>query len=140
MVKMLSKKCEKFVDDYFNTLGKNCVCSRFNDTSDTIQGKGKGTILRRNPSDFVITQDGVTFYAEVKSTNSPIGVSSSLFSQQKARRDRILKAGGTYIYFIYSYALDTWFYTNGEFIQKKAERKFSELPKHDGLTQRWKNY
>lgn len=140
MVKMLSKKCEKFVDDYFNTLGKNCVCSRFNDTSDTIQGKGKGILLRRNPSDFVITQDGVTFYAEVKSTDSPKGVSSSLFSQQKARRDRILKADGLYIYFIYSSRLDVWFYANGEFIKEKAERSFSELDVHEGLTERWKNY
>lgn len=126
--RVLAKLCENFVYDFFNHKnGKNSMCSRFSDTGDTFQGKGKGVILPRSPSDFVITCDGKTLYAEVKSTVSEQGLSSSLFRQQEARRDRVLNCGGEYVYFVYSDAFKIWYRINGKIVKENPNRKWKDL-------------
>lgn len=124
--KPLSKLCEDAVERYFNR-NKSTVCTRFADTHDTFQGRGHGVTLSAKPSDFIITDNGTTFYAEVKSTTSQEGITGGLFKQQAARRDRLLKAGALYLYFVYSEALDCWFSLDGIDIADNPNRKWGEI-------------
>ena len=126
MKKPLSKLCEDVVEQYFNS-NKTMVCTRFADTHDTFQGRGHGVALSAKPSDFVVTYHGTTFYAEVKSTTSKDGITGSLFKQQAARRDRLLKAGALYLYCVYSEALDCWFSLDGIDIADNPNRKWGEI-------------
>ena len=75
----------------------------------------------------IIADNGTTFYAEVKSTTSQEGITGGLFKQQAARRDRLLKAGALYLYFVYSEALDCWFSLDGIDIADNPNRKWGEI-------------
>lgn len=122
----LPKICENFIYEFFNK-DKTACCFRFSDTHDTFQGRGRGVILPSAPSDFVVTHLNITYYAEVKSTISPIGLTASLFKQQELRRNKILKAGGEYWYFIYSETCDRWFVISGKLISENPNLKWESL-------------
>lgn len=139
---LLPKRCENYIEKYFNEfLGKEAMCVRFQDTGDTFQGRGKGVVLKKNPSDFIINlKGGEIFYAEVKSTIDPRGVKSSLFSEQKMRRDRILALGCRYVYFIYSQKTETWYEVPAQIIQKAPNMKWEDMEtfKNHNLTKGFK--
>lgn len=126
MKKPLSKLCEDAVERYFNR-NKSTVCTRFADTHDTFQGRGHGVTLSAKPSDFIITDNGTTFYAEVKSTASQEGITKKLFDQQAARRDRLLKAGADYLYFVYSAHLGKWYVIPATIIVRNPNEKWEDL-------------
>lgn len=123
--KPLSKICEDFIFKYFNR-NKNCCCFRFSDTHDTFQGRGRGIVLAKAPSDFMVTNYGATFYAEVKSTENIRGTTKKLFDQQAARRNQILKAGGDYRYLVYSETKDKWYVLAGEAVLKCPTRTWEK--------------
>jgi len=141
--KPLSKICEDFIFKYFNR-NKSCCCFRFSDTHDTFQGRGHGVVLAKAPSDFVITELGNTYYAEVKSTENVKGTTKKLFDQQAARRDQILTSLGEYWYFVYSEAKDKWYILSGFEVAQKPSVKWEDLDTRSSLWERdlneaWQN-
>ena len=100
------KKAEATVYKYFSEK-KGSFIHRFTDTHDiNAQLKrfheGKGMVYtEKKPSDFIIVEGGIVYFAEVKSTENIRGVTSSLFEEQKGMRNRIMKLMDyTYISFI----------------------------------------
>lgn len=135
----LPKLCEKFIYEWFNR-NKSVACERFSDTSDTFQGRGVGVVLSSKPSDFVVVDNGYTFFAEVKSTNNARGVTTSLFEQQRVKRDKFLKAGAGYSYFVFSTVRNAWYTIPASVIVENANRTWDELSmyKNFTLTDRWR--
>lgn len=133
---MTPKQAEDFIYDTYNSKKLKSCIFRFQDTHDAtsrLSRNGlysqKAVLLAPNPSDFVMTKDGVTSFVEVKTTESKTGVVRGLFKEQEARRDRILDCGGSYIYFIYSNCLCKWFEVKGEVIRNNPNMKWEELEK-----------
>ena len=118
----IPKLCEKAVFDYYNS-GKYTICTRFIDSADLNResykrgAKFTATGISQ-PSDLVITIRGRTFYAEVKSTSNPRGITQSLIKQQAGSRKRILMAGGDYTYFIYRVPTKTWYMIDGDILDE----------------------
>lgn len=126
-------KYEKIVYDWYNTKSKYSVASRFQDALDATKRSGfsHGIVpMGKNPSDFVITDNGETFYAEVKHTENPQGVTRALFEKQRVFRDRILMAQGDYRYFVYSNNVHQWYCIPGEVIRDNPNSKWKELGKY----------
>lgn len=127
------KLAEKAVLEYFNS-SKDCYAARFTDTHDINSQLRRFRIIgspmvyaHRNPSDFIVVERGETYFAEAKSTENIKGVSSSLFDEQKGERTRILRAGGKYFYFVYSFVRARWYKIPGAVIAEKATRTWEEL-------------
>lgn len=120
---------------YFRDGSKRKTIHRFNDTKDaSLENFRKSernlTVMKSTPSDFIITENSVMYFAEVKTTISTVGVTSSLFKQQAKERTLILSAGGKYFYFIYSVATAQWFKVPGQYISENPNRKWSELSQY----------
>jgi hypothetical protein len=130
-------KYEKIVYDYFNSKGKKSICIRFQDTLDASKrvdgyryNPAKLVVMDKNPSDFIITDNGETYYAEVKHTQNTSHISSSLLRQQKMYRERILACGGKYMYYIYAEDIHQWYAIPGEFFVDKGDVKWKEVGKY----------
>lgn len=110
----LGKKAEKFILDYLDNLNKRVYVARFVDTYDANKGRWgdpsqKKAIVERRPCDAMLIINGKTYFCEVKATTNKTGIYSGLFTKQKGERKRIINAGGSYLYLIYSYALEQWY-------------------------------
>lgn len=110
----LGKKAEDTLFDYFDSLGKYVYVARLADTYDANKGRWgdptqKKVFIPRRPCDFMLIYGGITCFCEVKATADEKGINSKLFKKQIAERTRILKAGGTYTYFIYSGFKKCWY-------------------------------
>lgn len=130
-----SKIAEQRVWKYFRDGSKRKTIQRFNDTKDaSLENFRKSdrtlTVMKSTPSDFIITENGITYFAEVKSTISNVGVTSSLFKQQAKERTLILSAGGKYYYFIYAVHSSSWYKVPGQFISENPNRKWSQLTQY----------
>lgn len=126
------KKAETFILDYLDSLGKYVYVKRFIDTYDANKGRWgdptqKKVPIPRRPCDAMLIYKGDTYFCEVKSTISETGLSSSLFSEQKPERTQIVKAGGSYLYIIYSYFKEQWYWIPFNFLNENA--KWCELEK-----------
>lgn len=126
------KKAESFILDYLDSLGKYVYVKRFADTYDANKGRWgdsnqKKVMIPKRPCDAMLIYNGVTYFCEVKSTERQSGVTSSLFSEQVPERTQIVKAGGKYLYLIYSYFKQQWYWVPFEFLNENA--KWCELEK-----------
>lgn len=102
-------EAEKEFESWFNT--KRSFCFQFHDAR---AAKGAGGSQRifttSHPSDFIVTDHGVTFFAEVKSSQDP--TSFPFAAVQKAQWSAAIQttsAGGLYYFFIRSEVLKKWF-------------------------------
>lgn len=87
------------------------VIERFWDQSD-LRGINKGKAIAdfAKPSDFLVTQYGSIFYAEVKSVQSATSFPfSNLEAGQRSAALRQAAVGGDYRFFLFSYGLGRWF-------------------------------
>lgn len=121
----LGKKAEDFILDFLSTHSKKCFISRFSDTYDANKGRWgnpsiKKVVLEKKPCDAIMTWNGVTYYLEVKATENIKGLTSSLFSQQKWARTRVEAADGIYLYLIYSYSQEKWYWIKSTELNEKA--------------------
>ena len=119
------KKAENFILNYLDSLGKYVYVARFADTYDANKGRWgdpnqKKVIIKRKPCDAMLVYRGDTYFCEVKSTENKTGLSSNLFTEQVAERTQIMKAGGNYLYLIYSYALESWYWVPANFLDTNA--------------------
>lgn len=112
--------------------GKFSYCHRFPDSLDATRGnynnpRSRFVKLPPQPSDFIVVWNGIIFFAEVKSTKSTTGISSSLFKNQAAQKLKILNAGGIYYFFVKRISTGQWYRLPGNYPNLNA--KWSELDK-----------
>lgn len=121
--KYFSEKKGSFIHRFIDTHDINAQLNRFKDRAPIV-------FVGQRPSDFIAIEDGITFFAEVKSTENVRGVTSALFAEQDGMRKRILKANGLYFYFIYSIFNKSWYKVPGRIIEEKENRKWEELEQY----------
>ena len=125
-------------DEFYHAFnqGKELYCHRFLDTRDTTRVVNqRGDLFGRKvtvkvppqPADFIVVTKRGTYFADVKTTTSTRGISSSLFSQQKAHKIKILNAGGLYFFFIKRLQTGQWYMLPGSFDNLNA--KWEDLEK-----------
>lgn len=111
MAQNTGKPSEKIWEDSFARQGKRAFTHRFVDAAE-IKGKtGKVAVgASPQPSDFLLVNNGLTFFCEVKSTQNETSFPFSMLrTTQSAMAKMILAAGGGYRIYIHSLALDQWF-------------------------------
>lgn len=113
---------------------KDRYCHRFLDTRDMSRivnqrgdlfGKKVMVKAPSQPSDFIVVKNRVTFFADVKSTTSKRGISSSLFKSQTNHKLRILNASGNYFFYIKRLETNEWYVLPGDF--EKLNTTWEEL-------------
>lgn len=112
------------------------VVERFWDQRD-LRGRNGGRAVGDfpKPADFLIMQEGIIKFAEVKSVQSNTSFSfSGIRTKQRTTALRLAKAasGHLYVFFIFSFGLGQWFTMDGtQFAAAidadRASLKFSEL-------------
>lgn len=104
------KITEKMFMDYYARLGKRAYVHKFTDTAEIRASTGGRGKAPKQPSDYIVVVDGLTFFAEVKhcknKTSFPLG---ALQPGQVAAGRRIRKAGGGYFVFVNAASLGKWF-------------------------------
>lgn len=115
------KKSEKLFEDHWKAKGKKVYVHRFVDTKQ-IKGRQNGQgFSQAAPSDYLITNAGHMFYAEVKSCSDKISFSFSQFTpSQNACMVRQCAAHGVYMIYIHNLNTDEWFQVNAvEILDRK---------------------
>lgn len=107
---------------------KSAHCFEFHDARlARASGGSRRIFTAAHPSDFIVTDRGKTFYAEVKSCSDPVLFSFSLVrpSQWNAAI-RVTRAGGEYFFFIKNETTGVWYKIPGaEFILLRENEKKS---------------
>lgn len=108
----------KSVEAWFESIwfGKDSYCFQFHDSRAAMGVTGsKRVFTTEHPSDFLVTNRGETFYAEVKSSQEKVSFpfSNVKKSQWKAAA-QVTAAGGKYFFFIYSHAMECWYKIDGQ--------------------------
>lgn len=108
-------------EDYkesFKKFGKKAFVYQFHDTREAMGSTGsKRVFTQSRPSDFLITHDGVTFYAEVKSCATPTSFSfSNIRPDQWMYATLTAAAKGLYFFILKSEALDKWYKVPAPFL------------------------
>jgi hypothetical protein len=87
------------------------------------------------PSDYLITRDTATFYAEVKSVQSEVSFPfADIRPSQKSMALRQAAVGGRYDFYIFSFGLGEWFLMTEQVFAAAVAAgaksiKFKELPR-----------
>lgn len=121
-------------EEAFETLIDADVCYRFPDQK-ALRGLNRGRPVGDfpKPSDYLITKDRETFYAEVKSCQSAVSFPfADIRPAQKAMALTQAAVGGRYEFFIFSYGLGKWFRMNEQMFASAVAKgaksiKFKEL-------------
>lgn len=124
------KICELAFEAHFQQYGKKAWVHRFSDTAQAIGLNGAGAIAPSQPSDYIVTHDGVTFFAEVKFSSEPVSFSHSKIRPKQMGCARMsVPAGGLFFFFIKSKVLGKWFRVPASVITTSAIKstKWSEL-------------
>lgn len=120
------KSCEHEFESVFAAKGKGAFVHRLSDTAAAKATSGKKAFVAKQPSDYVVTDNGFTYYAEVKSSHDEVSFPHSNIQQyQLASARRITKAGGTYVFFIKNLLTGQWYCIPAEIIiaaDKKSTR------------------
>ena len=108
--KNTGKPSEDAFYDAMKVEGKGTFIHRLADTNE-IKGAFMTGFINSNPSDFVLTRNGVMEYAEVKSSSN--GKASFSFSQftpkQNSSMIRQVAAGGRYTVYLHNLVTDRWY-------------------------------
>lgn len=112
------------------------VIERFWDQSD-LRGlnKGKAVADFAKPSDFLVTQHGVIFYAECKSVMSATSFPfANIEKGQCSAALRQAAVGGDYRFHLFSFGLGQWFVMTAKVFADvratgKSSVKFTQLPR-----------
>lgn len=106
---------------------------KFHDTRAAMGAAGtKNVKTTEHPSDYIVTDNGLMFYAEVKSSVSQTSLSfSNIQKGQWSAAIRQVAARGLYFFFIYSFHLKVWYKVPAEVLleqqQIRQSIKWSEL-------------
>ena len=124
------KKAENDFALHWKAYGKRAWVHRFADTAQAIGLNGAGAIAPSQPSDFLVTIDGQTFFAEVKHSTEPLSFAhSKIRNQQMNCARKSVPAGGAFFFFIYAAALKKWFRVPAYIITTSAMKstKWSDI-------------
>lgn len=90
----------------------DCFLYRIEDHKDANFGRGKTrkVIASAKPSDYLLTQYGTTHYLEVKESHEKVSFPFSNIKREQWRcAKRVTKAGGSYIFLLYSFERKMWY-------------------------------
>lgn len=110
MAKNTGKPSERAFEARLSSAGKAAYFYRIKDAA-AIKGlTGKIGNVDATPSDYIVVIDGLTEFAEVKSTLDPERFSFSLLGKgQNSHAQRILTAGGGYRIYIHALVSGQWY-------------------------------
>lgn len=109
-MKNTGKKSEEIFEDHWGRIGKTAYAFRFTDAAEATGTNKRRTTIKAQPSDYIVTYLGKTFYAEVKSTvHERLFPFSMLRKTQSAYAKFVLAAGGDYLVYVHSLHHDKWF-------------------------------
>jgi hypothetical protein len=129
MSKNTGKPTEKEFEDRFARLGKAAFLYRFVDAAEVRGRTGKIGFTRDAPADYLITQEGVTSYAEVKSTSDPTAFRFSLLRQtQSATAAMVRIAGGLYDIYAHHIPTGTWYKFPYSLVQAVKDAGSGSIP------------
>lgn len=108
----------KIIEGY----GKKAFLYRVTDTREASRGKTK-VLIKKTPSDFILTHDGDMCYAEVKSCSNKTSFPFSAFTEGQMRAIiRQDRAGGCYCAYIKNENTGIWYKLFGGVILGYIER------------------
>jgi penicillin-binding protein-related factor A (putative recombinase) len=111
MAKNTGKPSEQGFQDAYARLGKRAYLHRLVDAAE-IKGRTGvvATSAASQPSDYIVVFDGITEFAEVKSTGNATSFPFSILRQtQTAAAKMILAAGGSYQIYAHCMVRQQWF-------------------------------
>ena len=114
--------------------GKNQWCYAFEDTraAQGAAGKKVRVFTKARPSDYLVVDNGLTFFAEVKSSHDAVSFNlNNVEVAQWTAAIRSVAAGGLYFFFVRSIHLGQWFKVPAAVfvVQRKTKKsiKWTEL-------------
>jgi len=133
--KNTGKTSEGRFEAYWKGFGKKAYLERRVDLAHVrgLNPDVKGLKLPPQPSDYMLTVDGVTTYAEVKSCSNKTSFPfSQIETGQWAAMVQVLAAGGRYLFFLHNIETNTWYAVPGQHIktthdQGKHSVKWADL-------------
>ena len=100
---------EEFVD-YWKQFGKLADVFKFEDAREAMGLTSRKVFTKSQPSDYLVTHDGRTFFAEVKSCSSTTSFPFSNIGNSQWRRATLVTAAkGLYFFYIKSEVRQEWF-------------------------------
>lgn len=131
-MKQAWKSIEEAFDSFWS--GKESFCFQFHDTRAAMgAGKTQRVFTAAHPSDFLVTDKGETFYAEVKSCENPTSFAfSNVQTAQWSAARQVGRANGKYFFFLFSHSKSSWFKIPGLILvnmklEGKKSVKWAEL-------------
>ena len=105
------KDAEEEFENYWKKFGKSATVFRFHDSFDAMGvTKSKTVRTTAQPSDFLVTHDGHTFFAEVKSSTNPSSFSLSNIRDAQWRQAMLTTAAkGLYLFYIRNETNRVWY-------------------------------
>lgn len=120
------KSAEKEFESVLASKGKGAFVHRLTDTAAAKATSGKKAFVAKQPSDYLVVDNGFTYFAEVKSSHDEVSFPHSNIQQfQMASARRVVKAGGNYVFFIKNLHTGQWYCVPAEVIigaDKKSTR------------------
>lgn len=130
-MKNTGRPSEDIFDSAWFRLGKAAHVFQFTDAAKATGRNQRVTYIPPQPCDRLITFEGETFFAEVKSTVDKNRFHASLIrATQRGFAGQILAAGGRYDIFVHSIAHDRWYrvpYQALEVTTGRASMTWAEL-------------
>jgi len=130
MAKNTGKPSEKFFEGVLDSLGKRASYFRLVDASEITGRTGKiAESARAQPSDYIVTLDGTTFYAEVKSTQNKTSFPFSLLKPaQWAAGVVVTGARGIYKVYVHNLNTDRWYVVPFTLIKQVKDAGKASIP------------
>lgn len=120
VTKNTGKSSEDIFERWIENLG--AFVYRFEDLFDA---KRKGKVANRKPSDFLVTLNGETSYAEVKSTIKPTFTFANIRPEQWRVAVKQTRAGGTYYFYVHFIGHNRWFKLPARLIIDSAKKSIN---------------
>lgn len=115
------KPSEQIFEQTFEGLG-----AFVNRISDSFDAAKQRKVTTRKPSDFIVTYQGDTFYAEIKSISEKDRFSfSSIQPEQWRVATRVYRAGGKYYFYLHFIAFNRWFKVPAEVILNSEKKSIT---------------
>ncbi|MGO7308796.1 hypothetical protein ACCS91_33615 [Rhizobium ruizarguesonis] len=138
MAKNTGKPTESLFEGVWQSLGKRAYCYRIADAAEVRGRTGRIGLTRATPSDYIVSHDGVTFYAEVKSTQEKTSFPFALLKKgQAAAAPQVVSAGGGYFIFARNLNTGTWYRIPWQIVQAVKDLGRSSIPWTELETLKW---
>lgn len=115
----------KSSEDIFeaNVEAQGGFADRLSDLFDAVKQR---MVTTRKPSDFIVTVQGETWYAEVKSISEKDRFSfQSIQPSQWRSATRVTRAGGKYFFFLHFIAFNRWFKVPAEVLLNSEKKSLT---------------